>query len=488
MKLAKEPPEVLRLVVLFLRDIARLSQAELGRAARVSQSELSLFESGRKTPSEDALRRLAAAADVPWPLVAHLRRFYAAFLEARIRGEAVEADAPPAAQFRLAGQAYQLEDAAAEASAADEIAQAEHFWQVVAGLPRPRRRRVVELSPCASRSWALARHLCHESERTAAADVRESLDLADLALWIAQRCERGGEQGRSLLVGYAWGYKGNAFRVACQRAEADEAWVWAWMHWQAGATAKSDLLPEWRLFSLEASLRRDERQFSQALERLDRALESAQGDVEATAVVLLNKETVYEQMGDLPKALEALQQATPFVEASEDRRLLFALRFKAANNLYHLERHAEAAGLLPQVREMAVQLGNALDQVKVSWLEARVEAGLGKREEAVAGLERVRREFTARDNPYNAALAALDLAMLYLEEGRAADVKDLAREAVEVFKAQGIAREALASLNLFVEAAQREKATAEMVKRLVRDVEEAGAPGAENAPTRARLG
>jgi hypothetical protein len=43
--------------------------------------------------------------------------------------------------------------------------------------------------------------------------------------------------------------------------------------WDAGATGDPDrILPEWRLPDLEASLRRDLRQFDRALGLLDRAL------------------------------------------------------------------------------------------------------------------------------------------------------------------------------------------------------------------------
>lgn len=41
----------------------------------------------------------------------------------------------------------------------------------------------------------------------------------------------------------------------------------------------------------------------------------------------------------------------------------------------------------------------------------------------------------------------------------------------EIFKAQGIAREALAALALFVEAAQKETVTVELVKRVIQKVE-----------------
>jgi hypothetical protein len=59
------------------------------------------------------------------------------------------------------------------------------------------------------------------------------------------------------------------------------------------------------------------------------------------------------------------------------------------------------------------------------------------------------------------------LAPLLLAENRTAEVKEMARELVAVFKEKGIHREALAALRLFQEAAERE-ATAELARRVLR--------------------
>ena len=48
--------------------------------------------------------------------------------------------------------------------------------------------------------------------------------------------------------------------------------------------------------------------------------------------------------------------------------------------------------------------------------------------------------------------------MLWLERGRTAEVRDLAVGMGWIFQAKGIAREALASLKLFCEAARQEAA------------------------------
>jgi len=92
-------------------------------------------------------------------------------------------------------------------------------------------------------------------------------------------------------------------------------------------------------------------------------------------------------------------------------------------------------------------------------------------EEAKAGLEQVIQEFA--DLPYEAALASLDLAVLYLKAGQTAEVKRLAGAMGGIFEAKGIAREALAALTLFCEAARQETATVELAKRVIAEVERA---------------
>ncbi len=474
-----EHPDVLRLVVRFLRDYARMSQIKLGQAARVPQSYLSALERGDKIPSEEVLRRLAAAAGFPWPLVAHLRRFYAALLAAIPQGAAFEkaSDDPRSLALAdtalLAVHAYLVEEVAEVGSDLSEQLEAERTWAALAKLSRARRRRAIEISPRASRSWALALLLCEESRREAANDAQEALDLADFALWIAERVEERGEKFRSRLRGIVLGYHGNALRAAGHLSQAAEAFARARQLWKAGAALEFPLLPEWRLLSLEASLRREEHRFTEALELLGRAEKGAGNEPAALAAILLKREFVYEQMGNLEGAMAVLAKAAPYVEASGEARLLWVLHFETAKAYSELGPFEKAEIHLVAARELAEKLGNALDKVRVGWLAARVAAGQGRREEAIAGLEQVRREFTDRPIPYDAALSSLELSVLYLEEGRTGEVKTLALEMGEIFKSQGIAREALASLKLFSEAAQKETATVELARRVIADIEAA---------------
>ncbi|HKI03231.1 MAG TPA: helix-turn-helix transcriptional regulator [Thermoanaerobaculia bacterium] len=356
-----------------------------------------------------------------------------------------------------------------KAKEAEARREAEELWTRLKTATRQERRDLVTFLP-EFQSWALAVRVCEASVRAAADKPEAALELADLALRIAEQVL--GEEGwRCRVKGYVWAHVANARRVANDFAGADEAFARAWDLWRAGAAVDPDLLPEWRMFDLEASLRREQHRFSEALALLDQAQAGSRGEPVSTARILLKKEHVFEQMGDVQSALAVLAEAGPFVEASGDLHLLFALRFKEANNLCHLERYAEATGILPQVRELAVRLGNGLDLIRVVWLAAKVAAGQGRKEEATVGLEQVRRDFTVRQLPYDAARSSLDLAVLWIEAGRTAEVRELALAMTWIFKAQGIHREALAALSLFYDAAQQETATVELARQVIAEVE-----------------
>jgi transcriptional regulator with XRE-family HTH domain len=477
---AKFSPEALALIC--LRSERGWSQKKLASELGFSdERQLSRYERGEKALSRENLESLAAPLGYsPEAIDTLLFAFRLAFPQAP--EEAASPVAPsPEERARIARAAMtggwamaaeigtDLTRQKREQKAEAARREAQELWQRLRRATREERRDLVAVFP-EFRTWALAVQVCEASVRAAAHKVEEALELADLALFIAERTT-GEESWRCRLKGFVWAHVGNARRVANGFSRADEAFARAWDYWRAGADSDPTLLPEWRLFDLEASLRRAERRFPEALELLERARAASREDPLAAGRLLLSKEHVFDQMGDTHGALSALTEAAPFVEASRDLRLIFALRFNMADNLCHLERHSEAADLLPRVRELAVQAGNELDLIRVLWLEARVAAGQGRKEEARTRLEQVRRDFSARELPYDAALSSLDLAVLCLDQGGTGNVRTLALAMAWIFRAQGIHREALAALSLFYEAAQQETATIELTRRVIFEIE-----------------
>jgi hypothetical protein len=134
--------------------------------------------------------------------------------------------------------------------------------------------------------------------------------------------------------------------------------------------------------------------------------------------------------------------------------------------LCRLGRAEDAAPLVEEVRQLAQELRNGLDLVRLMALQALVDAGLGRMAAAIASQELVCRAFMARGHAFDFALEALDLALFYRQQGRWPEIQNLATQMVGVFRARRIHRETLAAVVLFQEAAQQEAVTDELVRRL----------------------
>lgn len=470
------------LTLTLLRSARGWTQKELAQAARASSNVLSGYETGFRPLSLRKLEDLSAAMGFG-PAVVDVALLGVETLlavstppSARSLVSLTEAEwhriqraAAASAREAVEKTCGALTESVLSARAREERRIAGEQWERLRPLP-PRDRRALVESDRELQNWALCERLCAESEKAAADEASRALELADLALRVAQLVT-GEEGARSQIQGYAWAFVGNARRVASRLPEAEEAFKKSRLLRQAGVDFKPGLLDEGQLVDLEASLCRDQRRFDDALVLHDQALSVL--NQRASVSILLNKSATQEQMGDFDASIATLEKAAFQVDSEREPRLLFGLRFNLATNLIHQDRHTEAAALLPEVRQLAVKMGNGLDLVRVVWLESRVFSGLGQREEAMASLEQVRGEFTTREIAYDAALVSLELAVLYLEDDRTAEVRILARQMLWIFKSQGVHREALAALKLFCEAAEREQATVELARRIADYLEKA---------------
>jgi len=302
--------------------------------------------------------------------------------------------------------------------------------------------------------------LCEESERAASRDLTAAAVLARLARETADRL--AGPEGMRL-QGYSMAHEANVTRVSGELDAADASLEAAKLQWSAG-TDRDSVLDPGRILDLEASLRRDQRRFDEALRLLDEAERVGR----SSERVAIKRGFTLEVMGEYERAVEILREAEPKVLRLGDRRLLYMLRFNLGVNETHLKRYAEAALLVRQVRELASERGDEIEISRTTWLEGRIVAGLGRAGEARKLLEKARREFDHREMFADAALALLEEAALLLDEGRTAEVKTLALELNRVLKSKGVHFEALAALRLFQEAAGRETATADLARNILR--------------------
>lgn len=374
-------PEELGLGLTLLRDVRHWTQAELAVAAGVPASALSNYERGETTPSPRTLERLlralgfgAAGLDLAVAFVRALRSD-----ECRMKAQTGFALAlEPLLEAKL------LPRLPAPTGAPDPADSARAPGLLARLLPYPATiRQALVLESEDLRSWALCELLCQESAKAAARSGAGALELAELALFVAELLVLDDELFLSCLQGYAWAFVGNARRVQGDLPGADEALACFRRLWGTGAGA-AGLLDAARPLDLEASLRRDQRRLEEALDLLEDALDLS-GSAEARGRILVKKAKTLEELGRYEDSAESLREAAFLSPGLEDPRLILCIRFNLVVTLCGLERYADAEAFLPEATSLAVTLGNELDLVRLFWLRAKIEAGLGRLKEAEKG-------------------------------------------------------------------------------------------------------
>jgi tetratricopeptide (TPR) repeat protein/DNA-binding XRE family transcriptional regulator len=450
----------------MLRALSGKTQAQFGEETGIEASSVALFEVGKLLPSQGHLERMAAAVALTVSQTEELLRFVDTLRRPRRRRGTEESsllDGIAAAVRSEVGNAYRrllalrLPHAILPVEGRQRAAE---LFERLEALPQEARLAMVQVAE-ECWSWALCERVCDASESEASRDIKRARAWADLAGLIADRVQHS-EEWRDRLRGYAAAHVANVLRVAGDLALADSKLAEAKRLWRAGSDPAGALDPG-RILDLEASLRRDQRRLPEALALLDEA--AAVGRFPERA--LIKKSTTLEVMGRYDVAVEALLRALPIVQRKGDRHLEAVLCCNLALSYCQLGRFAEAAELAARARTAALEMGDELGALRVTWTQGRIAAGTGRSAEARSLLAYARREFANRGMDYDAALALLEESALLLAEGRAGEAKALARDLAALFDSKGVHREALAALRLFQEATEQERATAELARSVL---------------------
>lgn len=458
--LAAARPGWKTLLVRLFRALCGETQKAFAEALDVEPAVVAQYELGKCEPGPELLERMALRADLTNRAGEEVLHFADTLRKPRQRAGL---GGLPGELAAVAARVYQRLlrlPLAVRPPKADDRRHVDELWSRLKDLTEEQQLTVVRVGP-EFQSWALAEWLMEESVTEASRDLERAASLARLAR-VAERVP-GSEDWRNRIRGYAEAALPNVFRVAGELEAARAGIEQAKQLWAAGSDPQG-LLDPGRLLELEASLCRDERRFPEALKLLDEALPVSR----QKGRVLIKKGFTLEAMGEYERAIETLLEAEPLIDPEAEPRLAYMRRFNLAVNYTHLGEFKSAVRLVEQVREVAAARGDRHEVTRVTWLEGRIAAGLGRATEATRLLEQARQEFAERDMWYDVALADLEIAPLLLAEGRTAKVKKMAAELVEKFEEQGIHREALAAVRLFREAADREKATAELARRVLR--------------------
>jgi hypothetical protein len=231
-----------------------------------------------------------------------------------------------------------------------------------------------------------------------------------------------------------------------------------------------------RLFDVGASLYRDLCRFGEAECFLNRAyhLYMREGRPQDAGRAAVKLAILFGNRNEPRQALGLLAHAVPLLQGAESRLLLIT-----AHNIFMALTDAGEANAVARLlwtwRRLYDEVGTPLDKVRRLYLEAKVAFGQGQ---PVRGEELFRRNiagFQKAGLPYDAALAALELAGKLLERGKTATVLELLDGAVAAFIERHIYRELAVSLSLLRTAVEAGKATAELIASFTENLRQAEA-------------
>jgi tetratricopeptide (TPR) repeat protein len=338
-------------------------------------------------------------------------------------------------------------------------------------LPPEARAERVRRHPFRYGGPALAELLLSEARGHLPAAPGEAYAVAGLARAVLQHAAPTPEATR--LYARALAHQANALRARGELPPAAELLEAA--RFLVKPQGGGDRLTRAELDSFEGSLLWCQRRFEEAEARLARCAADylAAGLRVEAARNLVKLGLVYRETVDLDRALAVTRRAEELLEGTDEPRLLLMVRHNLVHLLCDRGEPASARALLAQTGELYERFPDRWTALRRLWLEGHLARAEGDAEAAERAYLAVRDGFLGEGVGFDAALAALDLAILYLEHGRTGELRRIAEEIVPVFAAQDVHREAAAALTLFQQAVRAEQVTLRYLAELARYLQRA---------------
>lgn len=332
--------------------------------------------------------------------------------------------------------------------------------------PQPE-RQVLARNSGRFQTLAVCELLIDQSFEEGFRDNVRSVELAELGLLIASLLdeERYGFSVVRDLEARAWAFLGNARRIAFDLAGAEEALANAERVAEEGS---ADPLEEARILDLRASLLSDQGRFEQAAELLDAVIDIYEDlrEPHRKGRAMISKGVFLGYAGWPEEAIRQIRRGLGLLDWEHEPRLVLMARHNLAWFLNDCGRSEEALHHLERFRHTYQEFDNSWAGLRLAWLAGRIAAGLGRLDEAERTLRDVKLRFLEGGLGYDASLVTLDLAKLYLKEGRNAEVRVLADEMLTVFLSHDVHRQALAALAVFQKAVEQDTATPHLVQEI----------------------
>ncbi|HEV8577901.1 MAG TPA: hypothetical protein VGX68_02365 [Thermoanaerobaculia bacterium] len=314
-------------------------------------------------------------------------------------------------------------------------------------------------------TWGFCEALLEKSRSLRHTDAAGMLYLASLARLAADRLdpEACGAERRADMQARAWAELANAYRINDELAQAEAAMACAV---DLRLQGTGDPLLYARIADLNASVLFDRRRFKEVFRMLDLALAIHRRHSGSHEVgrVLIQKGLYTAVAGRPEEGLQLLVRGLTLIDRERDPYLTFQALGNILLLRVELGEYEDARRQLQRMRPIFAAHANWLDLVKLHRIEGEIAAGFGDLVTAEATFQQIRQDLEDAGRGYQAALASLDLANVWLRQGRTAEVRRLVAETVTTFQALGVEREAMSALHMLQDALEREQAVVEILR------------------------
>lgn len=219
---------------------------------------------------------------------------------------------------------------------------------------------------------------------------------------------------------------------------------------------------------VKASLRLAQRRLPEALTLLEEAcrLYRSGGDLHLVGRTQVSHASVLYASGRAAEAAHLLQEALPLLDGDRDRAVVQGATSSLALCLADSGEYRQAGDLLLAAGLQEAFADQPLNLLRLRWVEAKIHAGLDRLDRAAAAFAEVRAGFLARGLYYDAALAGLDMAGVWLRQGRTQGLQRLLLQIRIVFRRLDLPTpEALVAITFLMHACRLGAATVRTVQQ-----------------------
>jgi tetratricopeptide (TPR) repeat protein len=222
-----------------------------------------------------------------------------------------------------------------------------------------------------------------------------------------------------------------------------------------------------RVLDVEASLRSDQRQLEKAHQLLERAAKvySSIGDAHSAGRTLIKRGSVAFFGGHPAEAACLIEEGLSLVDRAREPKLVQTSYLNLLDALTECGEYRRAGKLLLASGLREAFADEPLNLLRLRWVEAKIHAGLDRLEQAEALFLEIRAGFLSYGLDYDAALAGLDLARVWLRMDRASRVVPLAVEMIRTFDRLKIAQEGKMALRFLKVACEDQFLTVPVLDR-----------------------